>query len=97
MNDANSTGVRDNPERQRFELETSAGVAIAEYRRDGDILTIFHTEVPPALRGRGIGDQLVRGVLDDMRHRHLKVVPRCWFVRGFIDNNPEYSDLVAHG
>lgn len=89
-------GARDNPERQRFELETSAGLAVAEYRRDDDVMTIFHTEVPPALRGRGIGDQLVRGVLDDVHRRGLKVIPRCWFVRAFIDAHPEYADLVAH-
>lgn len=87
--------VRDNPEQQRFEMETSAGLAVAEYRRDGDTLIIFHTEVPPALRGRGMGDKLVRGVLEDVRRRNLKVVPRCWFVREFVGSHPEYRDLIA--
>jgi len=90
-----SSQVRDNPGRQRFEMDTSAGLAVAEYRPDGDTLIIFHTEVPPALRGQGMGDKLVRGVLDEVRRRGLKVVPRCWFVRGFIDGNAEYRDLVA--
>ncbi len=87
--------VRDNTEQQRFEVDTDAGLAVAEYRRDGDTLIIFHTEVPPALRGQGIGDRLVRGVLEDMRRRQLKVVSRCWFVREFIGSNPEYQDLLA--
>lgn len=87
--------VRDNPERQRFEMDTSAGLAVAEYRRDGDTLVIFHTEVPPALRGQGMGDRLVRGVLDEVRRRNLKVVPRCWFVRGFVESHAEYRDLIA--
>ncbi|WP_072385385.1 GNAT family N-acetyltransferase [Hyphomicrobium sp. CS1BSMeth3] len=87
--------VRDNPEQQRFEMETSAGLAVAEYRRDGDTLIIFHTEVPPALRGQGMGDKLVRGVLEDVRRRNLKVVPRCWFVREFVGSHPEYRDLIA--
>jgi predicted GNAT family acetyltransferase len=87
--------VRDNPEQQRFEMETSAGLAVAEYRRDGDTLIIFHTEVPPALRGQGMGDKLVRGVLEDVRRRNLKVMPRCWFVREFVGSHPEYRDLIA--
>lgn len=87
--------VRDNPEQQRFEMETSAGLAVAEYRRDGDTLIIIHTEVPPALRGQGMGDKLVRGVLEDVRRRNLKVVPRCWFVREFVGSHPEYRDLIA--
>lgn len=89
------SNVRDNPEQQRFEMDTSAGLAIAEYRRDGDTLIVFHTEVPPALRGQGMGDKLVRGVLDEVRRRNLKVVPRCWFVRAFVASHPEYRDLVS--
>jgi predicted GNAT family acetyltransferase len=87
--------VRDNPEQQRFELETPAGLAVAEYRRAGDVLTVFHTEVPPALRGQGIGEKLVRGVLDEIRRRELKVVPRCWFVKEFLASHPEYRDVMS--
>ena len=87
--------LRDNPEEQRFELATDGGLAIARYRWDGDIMVVFHTEVPRALRGRGIGEKLVRGVLDDVRRRKLKVVPLCWFVREFVERNPEYRDLMV--
>ena len=93
--DPTHTGsVRDNPEQQRFEMDTSAGLAVAEYRRHGDTLVIFHTEVPASLRGQGLGDKLVRDTLDDVRRRRLKVVPRCWFVREFVRGNPEYGDLI---
>ena len=92
---APTASVRDNPEQQRFEMDTSAGLAVAEYRRDGDTLVIFHTEVPAALRGQGMGDKLVSGVLDNVRRRGLKIVPRCWFVREFVRGNPEYGDLVG--
>lgn len=87
--------VRDNPEQQRFELETPAGLAVADYRREGNVMTIFHTEVPTALRGQGIGEKLVRGVLEEMRRQGLKVVPRCWFVREFLAGHPEYRDVMA--
>jgi uncharacterized protein len=89
--------VRDNPDEQRFEMGTSAGIAVAEYRWDGDLLVIFNTEVPRDLRGRGIGGKLVRGVLDEVRRRKLKVVPLCWFVREFVERNSEYRDLMATG
>lgn len=87
--------VRDNPAEQRFEMDTSAGPAVANYRWDGDLLVIFHTEVPSELRGRGIGDRFVRGVLDEVRRRKLKVVPLCWFVLEFVERNSEYRDLRA--
>jgi predicted GNAT family acetyltransferase len=86
--------VRDNPERNRFELTTPAGTAFASYRRDDTAVMILHTEVPRALEGRGIGSQLVAGTLDLIRAEGRKVVPMCSFVRYFIDTHPDYADLV---
>ncbi len=86
--------VRDNPARNRFELQTAAGLAIANYRRDDLAITITHTEVPRAVEGRGIGSALVKGMLDEIRGEGRKVVPRCSFVRAYINRHPEYHDLV---
>jgi uncharacterized protein len=88
------TAVRHNTEQRRFELDTSAGIAVADYRLSPGIMTIFHTEVPAALRGRGIGCRLVRGALEEVRKLGLKVVPQCWFVREYMDRNSEFADLL---
>jgi predicted GNAT family acetyltransferase len=87
--------VRDNPERSRFELDVEGQVAFANYRRDGGIVNIVHTEVPQALNGKGYGSDLVRGTLDLIRARGQKMRPLCGFVRFFIREHPEYADLVA--
>lgn len=87
--------VTNNAERRRFELETAAGLAIADYRLAGSTMTIYHTEVPLSLRGRGIGARLVHGALEEVRRANLKVVPACSFVREFVDRNPEFADLLA--
>src|SRR6185369_1208177 len=50
--------VRDNTELNRFEMGTEAGLAIADYRLNGFTMTIYHTEVPARLRGRGHGGRL---------------------------------------
>ena len=86
--------VRDNSERNRFELPLDGHTAFSEYRRNGDVLTIMHTEVPPELNGRGIGSALVRGMLAIVRRDGLKVVPRCPFVRAYIGKHSEYADLL---
>ena len=86
--------VRDNPDRNRFELATPAGTAFASYRRDDTTITIMHTEVPRALEGRGVGSKLVAGTLDLIRGERRKVVPLCSFVRHFINTHPDYADLV---
>jgi uncharacterized protein len=59
------------------------------------VLTIVHTEVPSHLRGRGIGSVLARGVLQDIRAKGWKVIPRCGFLAAFIRENPEFHDLLG--
>ena len=44
--------VRDNTEQSRFEMDTGAGLAVADYRLNGSTMTIYHSEVPPPLRGQ---------------------------------------------
>ena len=55
----------------------------------------MHTEVPPALEGRGIGSALVRGMLEAIRARGLKVVVKCPFVATYMGKHPEFNDLIA--
>lgn len=87
--------VRHNEARNRYELDTEHGVAIAVYRQQGDSLVFVHTEVPPADEGKGIGAQIVRAALDDSRKRGFTVVPACSFVAAFMRRHPEYNDVRA--
>jgi predicted GNAT family acetyltransferase len=89
--------VKDNPERQRFELEVGGQLAIAEYRQEPGSITFVHTEVPPALRGQGRGSELARGALELVRQRGDRVVARCSFIADFIQKNPEFRELLAAG
>jgi len=87
--------VRDNPERRRYEMPVDGGIAFASYRADETTVFITHTEVPPALRGGGVGAALVKGTLDLIRASRRKVVPQCGFVASYIRRHPEYRDLSA--
>jgi len=88
--------VRNNAERSRYELTLDGELAgIADYRQVGGRTVFPHTEIRPPLRGRGLGAELVRGALDDVRASGGRVVPQCLYVAEFIDENPEYGDLRA--
>jgi uncharacterized protein len=89
-----SNNVRDNTERQRFELDADGHVAFSNYKRSAGLLTILHTEVPKELEGRGIGSTLVRGMLDIARAQGLKVHAVCPFVKTYLDRHPDYADLL---
>jgi uncharacterized protein len=86
--------VRDNPDRHRFELDVDGKTAASYYKLEDGVITFIHTEVPNELAGRGIGSQLVRGALEAVRARGLKVVAKCPFVSAYIAKHPEFSDLL---
>ena len=80
---------------QRYETRIDGVLAHIQYSRTGSRITFLHTEVPPALEGRGVGSALARFALDDARLRGLEVVPLCPFVSAYIRRHPEYLPLVV--
>jgi predicted GNAT family acetyltransferase len=88
--------VQHDEQRSRYELVVDGRlVGLADYREHDGVRVFTHTEISPERRGEGLGATLVRGALDDTRNAGRTVVPRCWFVGQFIDENPEYADLLA--
>ena len=87
--------VRDNRAEAEFELVVGGQKAVAAYQMEGDTIVFTHTIVPPELEGRGVGSKLIRGALDMVRDRGLKVVPQCTFVRAYMQKHPETRDLLA--
>jgi len=88
--------VTDHPAALRYEA-TLDGDRVGEiaYTLDGDTVTMVHTEVAPHHEGQGIGSELVRRALEDVRDNGKKVRPQCPFVRSFLDEHDEYRDLVV--
>jgi predicted GNAT family acetyltransferase len=88
--------VADNPSALRYEIRVGDDLAgFAAYTRLHGVVTFTHTEIDPAFEGQGLGSTLARAALDDVRAEGLRVVPRCPFIRAYIERHPEYADLVA--
>jgi predicted GNAT family acetyltransferase len=88
--------VRDNPSSSRYELwNGNELISFADYVRRGDVLLITHVETRPDMRDRGNADQLMHGMLADLRSRGLRVQPLCSHAVGYIRDHPDEADLVA--
>jgi predicted GNAT family acetyltransferase len=87
--------VRDNKAEHEFELVVDGHRALAAYQLEDDTIVFTHTIVPKAIEGRGVASKLIRGALDQVRDRGLKVVPQCPFVAAYIKRHPDVQDLLA--
>jgi predicted GNAT family acetyltransferase len=80
--------VTDNSTRKRFEISMNGETAFLVYDRTDDALTLIHTEVPTALRGRHLGDTLVSVALQSARSAGLRIIAVCPFVRAYMRKHP---------
>jgi uncharacterized protein len=85
-----------NVTRSRFELEDMGETAYLEFDLDSaGWITLLHTEVPEALRGRGIAGELAKTGLEYARDNQLKVDVVCPLVANYISKHPEFEPLVG--
>jgi predicted GNAT family acetyltransferase len=70
-------------------------VGLASYYQRDDVVVVPHTETDPEFGGRGYASRLVRYLLDDIRAQGLRVEPACPFVAHYIQQHPEYADLLV--
>jgi predicted GNAT family acetyltransferase len=88
--------LRNNVGRRRYELvEGDQVVAFVQYQREGDRLTLTHTQGVEGAVGRGATRHLVEELLADARRRDLAILPECPYVRRVIVDHPDrYLELV---
>ena len=93
--DANELQICHNAERQQFEAQLAGELAVLTYTIHGKEVSLNHTYVPDAFRGRGVAARLVEAAIDEARRNHWKVRPACSYAVTFFERHPECSDLVA--
>ena len=83
------------PDRHRFEATVDGHAGRLDYSLRSDVMTIVHTEVDPALEGKGVAGRLVKAALEHARANGLKVVPVCEYAASYMERHPEARSLRA--
>lgn len=91
--------LKNNEMARQFEWRTDGHLAKVEYDFSSDKKRIFltHTEVPPALEGKGVAARLVQAVLGHIEEKGWKLVPLCPYVKNYLKKHPEYLRLLDKG
>ena len=79
----------------RFSVAVEGHQGELDYTLRDGVMVITHTEVPPAIGGRGIAAALTRDALETARREGWRVRPACSYAAAFMRRHPEYSDLLA--
>ena len=87
----------NNTTAKQYEIHVGEFMPKIEYILSKQKIFLTHTEVPKQLEGQGVGTQLVKQVLEDIKEQDLTLVPLCPFVALYIKRNPEWRELVMKG
>jgi predicted GNAT family acetyltransferase len=87
--------VRDEPEASRFVIDVDGRRAgYSAYHRSPGKITFTHTDIEPEFEGKGLGSVLAKEALAQARAEGAAVIPRCPFVRDYIERHPAEIELV---
>jgi uncharacterized protein len=90
--------VEHDTAQHRFVVRLPEGTGELVYRSLGpDTLDLVHTGVESSLKGRGVGDALVRAALAHARENWMHIVATCPYVRHWLSSHPEERDLLSPG
>lgn len=85
----------DGASKGRYRIVVEGFEAEMTYSRAGKgLIIIDHTDVPAALRGRKIGERMVRQAVEDARREGIAIMPLCPFAKAQIDRHPEWQDVL---
>lgn len=85
----------EGPSKGRYFVRLNDAEAEMTYSRAGDSMIIIdHTEVPDAMRGRSVGQALVRRAVEDARAEGRSIIPLCPFAKAQIKRHPEWQDVL---
>jgi predicted GNAT family acetyltransferase len=83
--------VVENVESRRYELlDAGTTVGTLDFRVLGRRRVLGHTEIAADQRGRGLGTELIKVVLDDLIAEGIQVTNYCPAVERFLQARPEY-------
>ncbi|AJY74271.1 GNAT family N-acetyltransferase [Paenibacillus beijingensis] len=59
-----------------------------------DKIIVDHTIVSDRLRGQGVGQALVKRLVEFAREEGIKIMPLCPFAKSQFDRHKEYDDVL---
>jgi predicted GNAT family acetyltransferase len=95
--------ISHDPAAHRFSAAVEDHLAVLDYTLDGSVMSIMHTNVPPAIQGRGIAAELMGAALSAARAGGWTVNAVCSYAVDYLRKHPldpqrqHVEDLLDEG
>ena len=71
-------------------------VSVLDYRDDGRTVAMTRAYTVPTFRGHGYAGELVERAVAELEQRgDRKVIPVCWYVADWFDENPARRGILS--
>jgi len=74
------------PDQHRFEMTIDDEISFISYIDRSGVYYLTHSEVPLAMRGKGIGKILVNKTLEYLQTHGIKAIPICSFIKSVAES-----------
>ena len=82
-------------ENQQFILELENDlVAKVTYSLEGKTMRLTYSEVPPVLRGQGVGKELVEKTFEKLTEEGFEAIAICGYIRVTAQRSPKWSEII---
>ncbi len=79
----------------RFFVSIDGKEAELLYKKENNIMDLYHTFTPEELRGKGIAEILTNAAFEFAKQHNLKIRPSCSYVKDvFLKKHPEWMKIV---
>lgn len=89
--------IINDTEQSRIKAVTEGrNIGVIDYKMtNGDVMTIYHTQVAPVYQGQGIAEDLTKNLLDYAQENNIKVRPICRYAKAYLARHNEYDSIVT--
>lgn len=87
--------VIHNKEHKEFTMDVNGETAKVDYELKDGKMYLVYSEVPPTLRGQGIGKQLVEKTFEKLTEEGYEAVAVCGYVKAVATRSEKWNIIIG--
>ena len=87
--------IQHQKEKNRYILNIDEHIAKIEYEIKNDKMYLIHSEVPPSLRGQGIGKILVTKTFEKLTEEGYQAVAVCSYIKLVAIRSEKWKNIIS--